>query len=376
MALWRDPERGDWRYEFQFRKVRHVKCGFTSKAEALAAREAARAELKAGKSKRPATPIQDMITQYLTFCEKRHPPKEFKYKTLVFNRFLDYLGPHGKERPVSDITPVDITGFLNTRPTNVNYNKHLARLKSLYTYGVNVLRLLDPPDNPCLFLKELPHESARGYIPSETEILRIIMVSDPITERPLIVTALLSWGRIDELLRLKWRDINLESRELTLRCRKNQAGVYRERKVWMNDTLFETMKRLWSARGQNTWVFFNPKTRTRYTARPRLMASIIRRANETGDKIPHFGWHALRRFGATYAKDRLKAESKTVQGILGHSALSTTERYLGSIPASQEEVMRGMEGLFDDAAAERNHGDEGAATKPRCGSGRAWGYPS
>lgn len=359
MALWKDGDK--WRWEFRHLGQRYWGTGYAKRSDA---REAMEAERKKAKEKKAETAMvfSEVANLYLDYCERRHPIKEYKYKALVFQRFMAFYGITSEEDDkmvFSKITPEQILRFLNSRPTNVNYNKHFVRLQSLWSHARDILRIIDTRDNPFLFLKQLPHTPEKGPIPTEEEVLRLIMAADPKTdERALVLTCLYTWGRIDEILRLRWSNVNLERREMSLYSRKNREGGFRERKVYMNDDLLGLMKRLWKQRQQDKWVFFNPKSGNRYMARPKLMKGIIRRINKAEEKkakkdpeykpsfVQEFGFHALRRFGATYAKDRLKAESKTVQDILGHQALSTTERYLGSIPASQVEVMRAMEGRF------------------------------
>jgi integrase len=359
MALWKDGK--SWRFEFSHKKKRYWGTGYYSRDDARKACEKLREKVKRLSGPRGQMTFNEAAESYLVYCQRRHPSKEYKFKALVFRRFSEYFEetgvPPGKLL-IAKITPEQILWFLASRPTNSSYNNHCVRLQSLWSYARDVLRIIDYLDNPFRSIKKLPHNPQKGFIPAEKDVLRLLMASDPITERPLIKVILYTWARIDEVLRLRWDDVNMENKEITFYCRKNQQGSFRERRVFMNDELMTVMRRLYMRRIQDEWVFYNEATGTRYNTRPRVMKSIICRINaaekEKVKKDPSrkpkfvrdFGFHALRRFGATYAKDRLKAESKTVQDILGHASLATTERYLGSIPASQREVLKAMEGRF------------------------------
>ncbi len=47
--------------------------------------------------------------------------------------------------------------------------------------------------------------------------------------------------------------------------------------------------------------------------------------------VKQFGFHALRRFFASYYADKGKVSAKGIQRILRHNNLATTERYIHNI---------------------------------------------
>ena len=65
------------------------------------------------------------------------------------------------------------------------------------------------------------------YIPSEKDIIQLILAADPKTdEKDLLMVILHTLTRIDEALRLMWDDINFEKRTL-----KTLAIVGRDGKI-------------------------------------------------------------------------------------------------------------------------------------------------
>ena len=161
-------------------------------------------------------------------------------------------------------------------------------------------------------------------------------------------------ARIDEVLRLTWQDVNFEKRTVTLWTRKRKGGSYEPDSMPMNQDLYDILRRLWQARKQDNWVFFNEKTGTRYNKRPKFMKGLCKRAFAPGVKKlkdykgPVFGFHALRHFMASYLADKKKRSTKTLQRLLRHKELRTTEIYLHSVDEAIREAMDSLEGMFMD----------------------------
>ena len=91
--------------------------------------------------------------------------------------------------------------------------------------------------------------------PTEQQVLQLIAVADPETEKPLLLTVLFTAGRIDEVLRMKWEDVNFEKRSVTLWTKKRKGGQYEADKLPMIEDLYNVLKKEWEKRKQNLWVF-------------------------------------------------------------------------------------------------------------------------
>jgi integrase len=107
--------------------------------------------------------------------------------------------------------------------------------------------------------------------------------------------------RIDEILRLRWEDVNFQERTVRLWTRKRRDGSWAGDKLPVNEVLHETLQQLWERRNQNERGFLNPKTGTRYLYRPKLMRTICNRAG-----VRQFGFHAIRHYVASYLAARQK----------------------------------------------------------------------
>lgn len=344
MALYFDHGRGIWRYEFQYLGERYTGSART-KAEARAEREEHRKQLKAERVEqtRPATDFRFVANLYLDWSQKRHVKRTFEYKKIIFRRFLADAG----DLDLLEITPATIHSFLAKRPTNHSYNVYRKELCALFSFAIKQLRILE--HSPCWALERMPEETKRKEIPTHEEFLRLLAAAGP-DERPLLVILAHTLGRIDEILGMTWEDVNFEKRTVVLWTRKRKGGNREPRTIPMNDDLHRVLFPLWRRREQQVWVFLNPKSGSRYNRRPKLMASLCKRAG-----VKHYGFHAVRHFVATYLHDTMKIPTGVIGGILGHQSKRTTEIYLHSVDESAREAMKRLEGLIEGESLVNPH---------------------
>jgi integrase len=317
---------------------------------------------------------------YLDYAEKRFAPKTYDGK----RRTLAGLSAHlGDGFPLDQVRPVHIDEYLGKQTKSANtYNAYRKEISAFFSYARRVLKIIEI--NPCWDLDKLPYTPKRKQIPSEDEVLKMIMASDPETERPLLLTVLHTLGRIDEVLRLDWQDVNFKQRAVTLWTRKRKGGILEADALHMNQDLYDVLSQVWKRKKQNKWVFLNPKTDTRYTRRPKMMAAICRRAGiaplgkgrrkirgKMREVDLHYGFHALRHFMASYLNDTEKAGTKTLQRLLRHKSQRTTEIYLHEIDNAQKAVLEAIEGKFTvvgDGCGSDQKPQHGAATTAMPGS--------
>jgi integrase len=201
-------------------------------------------------------------------------------------------------------------------------------------------------------------------LPSEEEILKMILAARPGDEQDILMCCIHLLGRIDEALRIRWEDVNFEQKVVVLWTRKRKDGAYEPDEQPMNQDLYDVLKGRWESRTQETWAFYNPDTGTRYFHRPKMMASICKRAGiaplgKTKRRIwrgkkkgtcrdvdLYYGFHALRHFMASHLVDQEKVSLKSVSRLLRHKTLKTTEIYVHSIEESVRFAMGSVEGKF------------------------------
>lgn len=336
MGLWKDKIRGDWRYSFEHKKKTYAGGGHKTKAAARTAREQRRKEVKRDQEIKTVTVFSDVSNPYLDWSKRRHVKKTYEYKAMVFREFIAFHG----DIPIDAITPEIIHEYLDSRPSNHNYNVHRKELNALFNHSRQ--HMCTNVNNPCVSIEKMPINKKRRDIPTTEEFLKIMAASNYRT-RSLLVVLVYTLARVDEILRLTWQDINFESRTLALHSRKNRAGEWKERIIGMNNDLYSLMKVMWDKRRQEQWVFWNARTKDRFNRRPKLMKFTCERAG-----VPHYGLHAIRHFVATYAHDIQKVTTGVLSGILGHESKRTTEIYLHSVDEAQRQAVTTLEGLIPE----------------------------
>lgn len=338
MGFYRDKKRKDWIYKFQYQGKNYGGRGFSTKKDAMAAREERKKELKQQHPVVTGMAFSEVCDMYLDFAQRKFAVETYKYKTYVYKSFYQFMGG---DHPIIDITPEMVSKYLATRHSNNNYNVHRRELSALFTYCKDVLEKIIR--NPCKKIDKLPHTVAEKQIPQESDISELILAADPQTdEKDLLIVLLHTMARIDEALRLTWQDINFEKKTLTKWTRKTRDGSFKKIMVSINEELYDTLWKMWQHRKQEKWVFYNDRAETRYMNRPKFMKGLCKRAGI----IPHFGFHTLRHLMASLMSDNPKTSTKTIQKILGHSKMDTTEIYLHELDGAIENAMDALSGRF------------------------------
>jgi len=329
-----------WRYDFTLKGTRYSGAWFKTKRKAKEAEEEKRKELKNPQEAEKAvkaeveenqtdTVFSALANEYLDHARRKFADKTYKYKVYVYRKFLEFTG----DVSIRGITIQIIEAYLRTRKTNINYNRHRKDLCALFNWAYR-RRVIG--ENPCHFLEKMPEEKFQRQIPTPEEMSKIIMAAGP--ARPLLLVIYHTMARVDEILRLRWEDVNFQDQTVRLWTRKRRDGSWAWDKMPMNQVLYETLQQLWLKRTQDEWVFLNPKTGTRYIHRPKLMRTICKRA-----QVRHFGFHAIRHFVASYLADKQKFSITQVSRLLRHQSKATTERYLQVIDPQLREVMASLE---------------------------------
>lgn len=187
------------------------------------------------------------------------------------------------------------------------------------------------------------------YIPSKEDVLKVIVAANPDTQ-DYLWTIKETMGRMSEINRLTWDDVNFDERYVVLFTRKKKGGHLTPRKIPMTKRRYNVLSYRHSQRDTTKpWVFWHTYTSSRsgekhegpYQDRKKVMRGLCQKA-----EVKYFRFHALRHAGASIM-ERRNVPIGSIQRILGHEKRITTEIYLHSIGEAEREAMEIFEAEFE-----------------------------
>lgn len=316
-----------WRATPQFKGVRLKTKLFHRKQDAADYEREEKRKAKEGSLRREL----DLLTfaaKYLIYAE-RFVPKTLHEKRSLTQRILKLWGP---ERITESITPADIQDYLQAQADKRSFNaanRDRKNLLAMWTYGKRFLGL---KSNPLTETTDFPHDRGIQYTPPTADVLKVLAVATR-KDRVFLDCYLQTAARRTEIFRWRWNeDINFERREYRLGTRKTRDGSMQFDWFPMSEDLYQSVWWLWQNRKwtDNPWVFPvehpGPGYREPFTQRRRFMVELCKKAG-----VQYFGYHAMRRYVASVLADTHKVSAKTIQRILRHSTVTTTERYICNI---------------------------------------------
>ena len=269
-----------------------------------------------------------------------------------------FLRPFGK-RPLNEISPIDIEHWrirrLKAGTNAATVNRDLGTLKAALSKAVQwgfldvhpLARVkplkVDNNPNP-RFLSEdeeiaLRHaldereqtyrarrESANQWRQERDYTPREIYSSAEYFDhlKPMVLLAMNTGLRRGELFSLRWSDIDLEHRNLTVAGSYSKSG--RTRQIPLNDEAVDVMTRWRSQTVSDSELVFAGKSGDRRTNVKKAWMNLLQDAG-----INHFRWHDLRHH---FASKLVMAgvDLNTVRELLGHSTITMTLRYAHLAP--------------------------------------------
>ena len=228
-----------------------------------------------------------------------------------------------------DVTPELIEKYKVMRLKKVQpaaVNRELACLKHMYTKAIAWGYVKINPAKSVKLFKEPPGR-LRYLKPDEIENL---LASCPRHIRPVVLTAVNTGMRRGEIFNLKWRDLDLENRKLTVVNAKNNES----RVIPINQTLYEEFKTLLKV-ATGEYVFSRRNAEPLKDIRTGF-AVALKRA-----KIKDFRFHDLRHtFDSHLVMQGVNL--RAVQQLMGHKDIKMTMRYPHLSP---EHVQQAVEKL-------------------------------
>lgn len=240
------------------------------------------------------------------------------------SRLSKHILPTFRDVPIVAIAKPHIVKWRDTMSETVSAsttNTVLGTLSSAFTYFIDQ-RWIDR--NPCHRVKQLAKKPKLfPWLQSSEAITRLLAECTP-NIRELVAVLVGTGMRLDEALHLRWDDIDLEHRLITVhRGRKGTTKSGKLRRVPIFDSVMPVLKGMKLARGKNTMLWPGAKP-GEALSQPSVRAP-FKRALEHAELPPEMRLHDLRHsFASLFLIDG--GDIFKLSKILGHSSVLITER--------------------------------------------------
>ena len=248
-----------WRYDFTLNETRYTNAWFKTKTEAKRAEAKRREEITNPKPQTETEKTQtdmaflDLVNKRLDYVKGYNSERHYTDHIYYARRWVKKWG----RLNCSEISTDMIETYLLKRSKKTSActaNKELRYLRALFNFAMKRKRGWISA-NPTRGIEFLPAEKPIKYVPPKHDVLAVILAADPDTQDYLWTIAL-TIGRMSEINRLTWQDVNFEERYVVLYTRKTRGGHLTPRKVPMPDKLFESLSRRYAIRDKRKpWVF-------------------------------------------------------------------------------------------------------------------------
>lgn len=273
--------------------------------------------------------LSELIEYYITYLEieKNSSKKTIENYSLWLNRFLDYTG----DIPPEEVSPFLVLKFrknLSSKWLSVKtINYHIIAIRAFLKYLLkNDISVISPEK---LELSKTPPRSINFL--NQEEVKTILGAPNNFEKKELkrlrdeaILNILYwSWLRVSELINLKKEDIKMESNQFSI------VGKWEKlRSVFMTKNAKEKLEKYLEKRNDNQpYIFINLSNNKYWSQLSRVtIENLVKNYTQLSWIEKKVTPHTLRHSFATSLLMKW-ADIRSVQTLLGHSSITTTQIY-------------------------------------------------
>jgi integrase/recombinase XerD len=170
---------------------------------------------------------------------------------------------------------------------------------------------------------DLDYQRAPQRLPvtlSGEEVSRLLDAATRLRDRAAMEIGYSAGLRLSEVLHLRLTDI--DSQQMVIRIQQGKGR--KDRNVMLSRVLLDTLRRYWKERKPRHWLF--PGQRGNQPVHETVIQRAFAEAKARARIDKDVTFHSLRHSFATHLMESGVAP-RTIQALLGHRSLSTTERY-------------------------------------------------
>jgi integrase len=288
---------------------------FSSKADAL--------EWEADQRRRPADQwktrlgysLKGLANEYLLFSKANHSQKSYEEKERIFRRFFFYVDPSLSYQALNSEMLLDYLQDQARKRSGHSANKDRKHLLSWANWINRDKGILNPS---FALIRTFPEERKVKYIPSEEDFWRTYENAEK-QDKTILLAYLHLAARRNELLRLRWNDIDFATRTVRLVTREREDRSWEESWLPMTNELNSALATHRSfVKGQ--LVFPNRQTKEASYYGVNFMQRLCKEAG-----IKSFSHVTIRHLAASIMA-RYGVPVKVIQAIVHHRDSPPIER--------------------------------------------------
>lgn len=320
-------KRTSWYYRFYHQRGPYQKGGFPTKRAAGDAETLRRLEVGAESHRRRAVTVEEAVEAYLKEVVPHH--KNQLGERYTFSLFVERFAT----RPLHLVTAGDIEGYkawrlstpggLGRQISRTTVNRDLAHLSAFFNWcqrrgwlpehhrnpaRATAVKRYEEPWRPWIILTAEQQEKLWSLLPSKERVKAQLL-------KHLGV-------RMGVVLNLRWEQIDWANRLIHYTSKRHSDVIP------LNDTVIGLLKALGPKPSGRIFPQRTASTLKKWWAKARQALG-----------LPELRRHDLR---VTYARELagLGADLKTIQGLLGHSTIVMTSRYIPSDLGARRRAVR------------------------------------
>lgn len=332
---------GKWYCRGQVNDQRYHKLcdGAKTEKEAIALEDGIRYQLrqvqlglvKKEEEKKTVYTVEFMCKKYLEYSKANKATYD---KDITHTDFFKLY--FGEKTDILSIKPLDVenmrlelkthNGRKERKLSDATVNRYFSSLQRAY----NVLIENEYIDyNPCNKVKKYVEDNIRNVVLPIDKQAKFLKLLPSDIHRIIVLVALHTGLRKNNVLRLQKSQVHINGKKKFIKIEKTLNKGKKELIIPLNSLIYKLIVPYYN--NTNDYLFLNKQTGEPYTR----MDKAIRTAGK-GVGIEDLHFHDLRRsFGTRLIEQG--ASLRVIQDLLGHSSISTTQRYL-SITASEKEA--------------------------------------
>jgi len=269
-------------------------------------------------------PVEDFIQEYLQYAKNNKSRASYERNEIVLRTFQEFL----QVDRLRAISPAMIEAYKGhrlkggTKPSTIN--TELNTIKAMLNKAVAWGHLAK---NPAHGIKRLKEARRKVRFLSPEEIRGLLEASG--ARMRLIIAAMLYTGlRRNELIHLAWEDMDFDKKILSVQAKEGwHPKDYEVRRIPLNDRILGLLKAHGEGGSGGSYVF--PSRQGGPLLGNTLSRDFRKLARSCG--IKGVSIHTLRHTFASYLVMG-GVDLYTVQKLLGHSSIKTTEIYAHLAP--------------------------------------------